>query len=377
MTFLKISENLIELRRKKGITQDELATFLGVTKASVSKWETKQSYPDILLIPQIATFFGISTDELLGYQPQLSIEQINKLYQDLSADFTRLPYDEVIEKSEALVKEYYSCYQLQFHMINLWLNHAMLAPDPEKQTKLMNRILNVADHILTECKDVRICRDTIVIQSIANLQLGNPNKVIDALLPLNDLRQNGTPSESILIQAFLMAGETKKADQYNQVILYTHLMSMILSSIGLISMHLGDKVYCQMTIDRIEKLIELYEIDHLNPNSVLQFQYQAAIFYAVHQDKEQTLRMLKQFVTGTIQFIKDGVELHGDACFPLLDEWIDENENRSTLPRSLKLVLESVLQNITVPTFAFLSQEPEYIQLQLLLKKEVNNYDIK
>lgn len=36
---LKIAENIAHLRKKRGITQDELASFLGVTKASVSKWE--------------------------------------------------------------------------------------------------------------------------------------------------------------------------------------------------------------------------------------------------------------------------------------------------------------------------------------------------
>lgn len=40
MNVLNLSENLASLRRKKQITQEELAAFIGVTKASVSKWET-------------------------------------------------------------------------------------------------------------------------------------------------------------------------------------------------------------------------------------------------------------------------------------------------------------------------------------------------
>lgn len=40
MNELKLSGNLIYLRKKRGVTQAELASFLGVTKASVSKWET-------------------------------------------------------------------------------------------------------------------------------------------------------------------------------------------------------------------------------------------------------------------------------------------------------------------------------------------------
>lgn len=74
--MLKIGENILQKRKERGITQEELAEFMMVTKASVSKWETGQSYPDILLLPKLATFFNISVDELIGYDPDLSSAQI-------------------------------------------------------------------------------------------------------------------------------------------------------------------------------------------------------------------------------------------------------------------------------------------------------------
>ena len=49
MDRLKLSDNIIRLRHERKITQEELADFLGVTKASVSKWENAQSMPDIML----------------------------------------------------------------------------------------------------------------------------------------------------------------------------------------------------------------------------------------------------------------------------------------------------------------------------------------
>ena len=54
MNLLHFSENVISLRRARGMTQEQLADFVGVTKASVSKWETKQSLPDILMLPKLA-----------------------------------------------------------------------------------------------------------------------------------------------------------------------------------------------------------------------------------------------------------------------------------------------------------------------------------
>ena len=71
MNFLNISGNLIRLRHEKKVTQEQVADFIGVTKASVSKWETGQSTPDIMLLPQLAAYFDVSVDALLGYEPQL------------------------------------------------------------------------------------------------------------------------------------------------------------------------------------------------------------------------------------------------------------------------------------------------------------------
>ena len=93
MNSLHFAENLIRLRKKRRVTQEELAGFIGVTKASVSKWETRQSLPDILLLPQLASFFDVSVDELLGYEPQLQSEQIQRYYAKLAKDFSKKPYD--------------------------------------------------------------------------------------------------------------------------------------------------------------------------------------------------------------------------------------------------------------------------------------------
>ena len=67
MVPLKLNERIILLRKEKGITQEELAQALGVTNQAVSKWESAQCCPDIQLLPNIATFFDVSIDWLMGY----------------------------------------------------------------------------------------------------------------------------------------------------------------------------------------------------------------------------------------------------------------------------------------------------------------------
>lgn len=67
MTTVKLK--IAELRKEKGIGQQELADVLSVSFQSVSKWETGTTMPDITLLPSIAEYFQVSVDELLGLKP--------------------------------------------------------------------------------------------------------------------------------------------------------------------------------------------------------------------------------------------------------------------------------------------------------------------
>lgn len=76
MTTIKINEQIAFLRKQKGLTQEELANALGVTNQAVSKWESAQCCPDIQLLPSLAKIFDVSVDELLGYTPPSTSEDI-------------------------------------------------------------------------------------------------------------------------------------------------------------------------------------------------------------------------------------------------------------------------------------------------------------
>lgn len=65
---LDLGNNIRQLRRRDKRTQEALAEALGVTSQAVSRWESGGSFPDINLIPSIANYFGVSIDELFGYE---------------------------------------------------------------------------------------------------------------------------------------------------------------------------------------------------------------------------------------------------------------------------------------------------------------------
>ncbi|MBQ8640806.1 MAG: helix-turn-helix transcriptional regulator [Clostridia bacterium] len=65
---LHLGETIRQLRLRDGRTQEDLADALGITCQAVSRWEKGGAYPDLESIPAIANFFGISIDELFGYE---------------------------------------------------------------------------------------------------------------------------------------------------------------------------------------------------------------------------------------------------------------------------------------------------------------------
>lgn len=62
---MSVSKQLIHLRNMKGISQEELASLMNVTRQAVSKWETDQALPDSEKIIRLSEIFGVTTDYLL------------------------------------------------------------------------------------------------------------------------------------------------------------------------------------------------------------------------------------------------------------------------------------------------------------------------
>lgn len=75
---MELNEKLQELRKRKGITQDELAKRLYVSRTAISKWESGKGYPSIDSLKAIATFFSITIDELVSSNEIISIAEDEK-----------------------------------------------------------------------------------------------------------------------------------------------------------------------------------------------------------------------------------------------------------------------------------------------------------
>jgi transcriptional regulator with XRE-family HTH domain len=75
---MNIADRIQSLRKNKGISQEELADKVGVSRQAVSKWESEQSVPDLDRVIIMSEYFGVTTDYILkGIEPQKQSENKN------------------------------------------------------------------------------------------------------------------------------------------------------------------------------------------------------------------------------------------------------------------------------------------------------------
>lgn len=352
MNTLNFSENLIRLRHEKQMTQEELADFLGVTKAAISKWENKQSLPDIMLLPRISGFFDVTVDELLGYEMQLSKEQIQKLYQELCRDFASQPLEQVMDKLHVLVKRYYSCYPFLLQAAVLYLNHADFAEEPLRQQEMLLEGAAICQRIISQCSDVEITEDAVAVKAFMQLQLGRAEEVIEILEPMTDPARLSRQYDSILIQAYHAAGNLEKAKSFNQISMYLSLLSLVSGAIQYLSLHMEQLKVCEQTIERIQGVFDAFDFLFLHPNMAAQFYYQSALVYAANEKQTETLDMLKKYQTAVLElFGEQKTVLHGDGYFDRMQEWITALPLGAEPPRSRELAAESAISALKHPLF--------------------------
>lgn len=88
---MNFNEKLINLRKTKGLSQEELGAELQVSRQTISKWESSQSYPDFQRLVLLSDYFGLTLDELIKdidvqevREKNLSNEKLNSIYDGVS-----------------------------------------------------------------------------------------------------------------------------------------------------------------------------------------------------------------------------------------------------------------------------------------------------
>jgi transcriptional regulator with XRE-family HTH domain len=247
---ITICDNLKELRKKKNNTQEDLAEFLTISIAAVSKWERGESYPDIELLPRIAVFYDTTVDDLLGVGEARKKHKINE-YSRQTGEFWKTG-DSLgcLELWRNAAKEFpndnYVMWQFMQALTNFtgWLS---FADDKEANDAKKNEYLKEAVEI-GEALSAKTNDQTTIYYAICRLcraykALGEVEKAVNTA---NKLPEAWLSREESLV--YLLEGAELKA----------HTQKFLLSLIGSINNAILNLRRCDCDYDN-GQIMRIYE----------------------------------------------------------------------------------------------------------------------
>ena len=160
------SENIKRLRKERDLTQEGLADYLGVSFQAVSKWERGESYPDIKTLPEIAAFFNVTIDELLGTD-KAQREQKVKTYLEKFNKMQIGDVSDVMFEYEKAIREFPNESSILIKYMELL--HIEKGSVPVQDYKpLSDKLINTYGKIQKYCTDdaIRIRAKRIMIQHL-------------------------------------------------------------------------------------------------------------------------------------------------------------------------------------------------------------------
>lgn len=157
---LNIGESIKRHRKERDITQEELAEILGVSCQSVSRWEKGLCYPDMELIPTIASFFEISVDSLMGIDNIAEEKRINEYLEKFQLAVSKGQIDKCIEIARKGVSEYPNNFallnKLMYALFLSGSDDANIENYKENQEKYDGEIVSLGERIIKYCRDDEI-----------------------------------------------------------------------------------------------------------------------------------------------------------------------------------------------------------------------------
>ena len=132
-TVSEIGAVIAKLRKSKGVTQEELANYVGVSAQAVSKWENG-GVPDTELLPKIADYFKVTIDRLFGIQNELSANIQNVILEDIAKT----------KDEDRIARAFELCWMIEQSL------YGTIFSDPER-FKEEAQMHNINDQVYSQC----------------------------------------------------------------------------------------------------------------------------------------------------------------------------------------------------------------------------------
>ncbi len=234
---MNIGNKIKELRKAKGLTQEQLAGYVGVSFQAVSKWETGTAMPDITLAPVLASFFSVSMDTLFDFK----VDEMKKEVQEI-ADRS-VPYRESErEIGRKIIEEGLK----KFPNNELLLNYLLyLVEVPDETIKIAETLLEIAT-------DAETKYDALRFLAYAYKEKG---ELISAKAAIEQIPE--IYFTSLTEKAFVLEGEEKyEAAEKQKWISFENLIQMMAKS----AEYFDEKGEKEKAVSELETALKLIKV---------------------------------------------------------------------------------------------------------------------
>lgn len=359
---IKLAENIKTLRKEHNLTQEQLAEALGVTVGAVYKWESEKSIPEVGMLMEIADFFDVSVDVLLGYE--LRKNDVKSMVERLKDYVHSREADDALLEADKALKKYPNNFEVVYRSAALYRvrgydnqNEVYFKRAMELYERSMELIDQNTDEIISELS---------IQTAIAELymEMGQPEKAVEILKKNNPSRINHG-----LIGNVLACGCNKpeEAMKYLSTALIDSVVSQIFIVTGFVTVYMERGDY-QSVIEVSEWLISILQglevknhSNFLEKTESLLLVVQAHMYYKL-DDKKKAMKVMKEAKVLAKKF--DAQPTYGVEYIRFM-----ESEEKATAHDSLgETAMEAIEKYIL--TDVGQHDEIEFIEIWERIKKE-------
>ena len=256
---MRINEIIKEKRNSQGLTQEQVAMYLGVSTPAVNKWEKGTCYPDITLLPALARLLKVDLNTLLSFKEDLSEQEIGVFVNDLVKIANNDGFHVAFEKAMDKIYEYPTCDKLILTVSTVMQGSIYMfgADDKEKYEKQIEEFYIK----LIRSDDIEIRNQALSM--LINIYLGR--KEYEKAQGCVNKLPNITYDKKVLQgNIYNKSGEFQKAAEIFEQKLLSATTDIYISLISMIEIALKegrneDAKYFAEFIDKTTKLYDLCE----------------------------------------------------------------------------------------------------------------------
>lgn len=190
---LSLGKKIRELRKARGVTQEELAGALGISFQAVSKWETEIALPDVTMTPAIARYFGVTMDVLFDFDLREVAEKVDKICHEAWKYRDAEP-----EKARGILNDGLR----QYPDNDILLNNLLYTYDPDEAP---DDVINLAARLIDKTDQADVRYDAVRFLAYAYRAKGDEKSALDAIEQIPEIYFS-----KLSELAFVANGETKR-----------------------------------------------------------------------------------------------------------------------------------------------------------------------